>query len=345
MADTHSDLVPFADQAEIERSKIASFGDGKDAHLGLLHTELTDTQQVFTLNMATIFKWRAEERDVFADEVQQTLAHWNRDRLSPRLPYKDWQRKIDDDREMLLLEGRFLDQLRLDAGPAAAAAPADANSFLTWFEALERNGPGQADPLFPWLAEKASLEQMRWYLEQEAAGEAGFDDLTALTQIKLPSRIKLELARNYWDEMGRGNAKGMHGPMLERLTLALDLHPSIERTAWQSLALANAMTAMATRRDYAWHAVGALGVIELTAPARSAAVAAGLRRLGVNGKTRLYFDLHATLDVKHSEAWNAEAIGPAVEEEPDRARAIAEGALMRLACGKRCFDHYRRELW
>jgi pyrroloquinoline quinone (PQQ) biosynthesis protein C len=186
---------------------------------------------------------------------------------------------------------------------------------------------------------------MRWYLQQEAAGEAGFDDLTAYVQVKLPERIKLELARNYWDEMGRGNPKGMHGPMLHRLVEALELEPTIETTVWESLALANAMTAMATRRDYAWHALGALGVIELTAPGRSAAVANGLRRLGVSGKDRLYFDLHATLDVKHSAAWNAEAILPAVEEDPRRCRAIAEGALIRLNCGARCFERYRRHLW
>jgi pyrroloquinoline quinone (PQQ) biosynthesis protein C len=164
-------------------------------------------------------------------------------------------------------------------------------------------------------------------------------------QVKLPARIKLELARNYWDEMGRGNPKGMHGPMLERLIEALDLQPTIQDTVWESLALANAMTAMATRRDYAWHAVGALGVIELTAPERSAAVAAGLKRLGLPAKTRTYFDLHATLDVKHSAAWNAEAIAPAVAEDPRRARAIAEGALIRLTCGARCFERYRRILW
>jgi pyrroloquinoline quinone (PQQ) biosynthesis protein C len=186
---------------------------------------------------------------------------------------------------------------------------------------------------------------MRWYLQQEAAGEAGFDDLTALTQIKLPIRPKLELARNYWDEMGRGNEKGMHGPMLERLVRALDLRPSIEMTSWESLSLANAMTAMATRRDHAWHSLGALGAIELTAPDRSAAVAEGLKRLGVAAKVRSYFDLHATLDIKHSAAWNAEAIMPAIAEDPARMRAIAEGALMRLRCGARCFDRYRQELW
>lgn len=295
--------------------------------------------------MATVFKWRSEGSDVLSDEAQQRLAQWNRKRLAPRLPDPNWTRALDEDRAMLLLENEFIEQLRSEVAAEAAAAPSTVPAFLEWFEGLKLNGPGQGDPLFPWLAEVATLKQTRWYLKQEAAGEAGFDDLTALTQVKLPTRIKLELARNYWDEMGRGNEKGMHGPMLERLTHALEIEPSIEETVWESLALANVMTAMATRRDYAWHSLGALGVIELTAPERSAAVAAGLRRLGLSAKTRTYFDLHATLDVKHSAAWNAEAIAPAVAEDPRRASAIAEGALMRLRCGARCFERYRRELW
>jgi hypothetical protein len=45
------------------------------------------------------------------------------------------------------------------------------------------------------------MQQMQWFLTQEIAGEAGFEDLTAFTQIRLPVRPKLELARTYWDEM------------------------------------------------------------------------------------------------------------------------------------------------
>jgi hypothetical protein len=288
---------------------------------------------------------RDDRTELLGDVVQQQLARWNRERLKPGLPDSRWREALGDEQRMRELEGRFLEALRAEGRERAARVPQDACGFVTWFERLAQVGPGQNDPLFPWLAEEANLAEMRWYLEQEAAGEAGFDDLTAYTQVKLPGRIKLELARNYWDEMGRGNAKGMHGPMLQRLVDALRLSPSIDTTVWESLALANAMTAMATRRDYAWHALGALGVIELTAPGRSAAVAAGLKRLGVSAKDRLYFDLHATLDVKHSAAWNAEAIAPAVEEDPRRARAIAEGALMRLTCGARCFERYRHELW
>lgn len=297
--------------------------------------------------MATIFKWHpaTDANHLFGDEAQQRLARWNEARLEPTLPDANWRQSLAKDQAMRELEGSFLEALRAQVRPAAAAAPSEPKAFIAWFEALEEQGPGQHDPLFDWIATEATADQMRWYLAQEAAGEAGFDDLTAYTQVKLPSRVKLELARNYWDEMGRGNPKGMHGPMLDRLVEALSLEPSVETTVSESLVLANAMTAMATRRDYAWHAVGALGAIELTAPARSAAVGAGLKRLGVAAKVRLYFDLHATLDVKHSLAWNAEAILPAVTEDPRRAQAIAEGALMRLICGARCFERYRRELW
>jgi hypothetical protein len=292
---------------------------------------------------------RIAETDVRAsqfltDSFQRGLAHWNRERLEPTFPTADWQRVLDRDVRMQRLEGGFLEELRDEVAAEAAAAPTDVDGFVAWFEELKRSGPGQHDPLFPWLAEVADLDQMRWFFEQEAAGEAGFDDLVAMTQVKLPMLPKLELARNYWDEMGRGNVKGMHGPMLNALAATLRVDPVIERTAWQSLCLANAMTAMASSRRYAWHSVGALGVIELTAPDRSAATAKGLRRLGFSDKERRYFDLHAVLDVKHSEDWNREAIRPAVAEDPRRATAMAEGALIRLKCGARCFEAYRAVL-
>lgn len=275
------------------------------------------------------------------DTFQRRLAHWNRERLAPAFPNDDWQARIAADAVMQRLEGGFMEELRSEIAADAANAPTDADGFVEWFENLMETGPGQGDPLFPWLAEEASLDEMRWYLEQEAAGEAGFDDLVAMTQVKLPTRPKMELARNYWDEMGRGNEKGMHGPMLDGVVETLALEPTIEGTAWESLALANSMTAMATARRYAWHSVGALGVIELTAPYRSDCVAKGMRRLGLSERERRYFALHAVLDVKHSEDWNREAIRPAVEEDPRRATAMAEGALIRLTAGQRCFKRYR----
>lgn len=91
--------------------------------------------------------------------------------------------------------------------------------------------------------------------------------------------------------------------------------------------------------------MGALGVVELTAPTRVACIADGLTRLGVAPEARKYFQLHAHLDVEHSCAWNAEALAPLVDERPECARHIAEGAMMRLLCGQQCFETYRNHLW
>ncbi|MDB5641672.1 MAG: hypothetical protein JWN07_989 [Hyphomicrobiales bacterium] len=270
------------------------------------------------------------------------LAAFNAKRFQPALPGEsDWRADLVHNIDDALLEGEYLESERARIRHLAMHAPRDATAFCQWFEALKQTGPGQHDPLFPWLADVAEMSQMQWFLTQEIAGEAGFEDLTALTQIRLPVRPKLELARNYWDEMGRGQAKGMHGPLLEHLGHALDLKPDLETSMWESLALANTMAGLAANRRFAYHSVGALGVIEMTAPDRAAAVARGLKRLGIPAGDRHYFDLHSILDVKHSLAWNAEAITPLVAEKPDCAIAIAEGALMRLEAGRRCFERYR----
>jgi len=278
------------------------------------------------------------------DDFQRGLARWNRARLAPGFPDGDWPRAEDRDARMRRQEGGFLDALRSDVAAEAAGVPTDADGFIAWFEALRDRGPGQHDPLFPWLATEASLAQLTWFLTQEVAGEAGFDDLVALTQVKLPTQAKLELARNYWDEMGRGREKAMHGPMLEGLVHALQLQPREEDTVWEAHALANLLVALAANRRYTFHSVGALGAVELTAPGRAALVNAGLQRLGYGMPVRRYYALHSTLDVKHSEDWNREVLRPLVAEDPARARPIAEGALMRLRAGARCFERYRREL-
>jgi hypothetical protein len=278
------------------------------------------------------------------DELQRRLASFNTKRFAPALPESNWRNDLRAFVDGATLEGEFLDAERERVRAHTARVPVDPDGFVVWFEGLKDTGPGQNDPLFPWLAESASMAAMKWFLTQEVAGEAGFEDLTALTQVRFSTRPKLELARNYWDEMGRGNPKGMHGPLLERLAVSLGLQPRVETTVWESLALANIMAGLAANRRYAYHSIGALGVIELTAPGRAKAVAAGLKRLKVPTGDRHYFDLHSILDVKHSLAWNAEAIHPLVAATPKVAPGIAEGALMRLECGRRCFERYRREL-
>jgi hypothetical protein len=281
--------------------------------------------------------------------LQRRLARRNERRLRPTfdadLGPDRLEAELEAERIDRRLEERFVAGERATVRARLDEVPVDADAFVSWFESLRLNGPGQHDPLFPWLAEQASLDDLRWFLGQEVAGEAGFDDLLALTQLKMPAAVKLEMARNFWDEMGRGQASGMHGPMLGRLAERLAVRLPLEQIVAPSLALANLMVALAFNRHYAFQSLGALGAIELTAPGRSALVNAGLRRLGVEPAARKYFALHATLDLQHAAAWNREVLHRLVAADPRCAHPLAEGALLRLQAGARCFAAYRDHLW
>jgi hypothetical protein len=272
---------------------------------------------------------------------QRELTRYNRGRLEPSLPDRAWRDEVRIEGRVSEAEGEFVEAVRRKIAPLVANIPQDVDAFIAWYEGLRESGPGQGDLLFPWLATSASGKQMKWFIEQEVAGEAGFDDLLAFTQVKISEQAKLEMARNYWDEMGRGASKGMHGPMLERLVRHLDVRPAPDTVIPEALALGNMMVAMAHNRRYAFHSIGALGVIEMTAPTRAGHVNRGLRRLGIPAKKRHYFALHAVLDVKHSETWNREVLRPLVAEDARRAQAIVEGAVLRLWHGARCFERYR----
>src|SRR5205085_1733957 len=106
-------------------------------------------------------------RDSCMDPVQfhSALMRFARDRLEPRLP--DQARDFDDESPLRALESRFVEEERAAVQPLAREAPRDVDAFVRWFEGLRETGPGQGDPLFPWLAHEATLQQMKWFLAQE----------------------------------------------------------------------------------------------------------------------------------------------------------------------------------
>jgi len=117
----------------------------------------------------------ADRSQFLRQDFQEALSCWNRKRLSPTFPTAISAERFEDDRRMLRLEIGFLEELRQEVSAEARKAPTNPDGFISWFEDLKAIGPGQHDRLFPWLAERANRDEMRWFLSQEAAGEAGFD--------------------------------------------------------------------------------------------------------------------------------------------------------------------------
>jgi len=272
------------------------------------------------------------------------LAKHNVLRTNIATPSVAWE---DDEHAALenrLLEGRYLEGLRSSIKSLTPEPINSADDFIQWFEGLAECGPGQNHMLFDWLERDANLDELKWFLTQEMVGDLGFEDLVAYTQIKLPAAAKLECARNFWDEMGRGKQGATHSLLLGRVIHGLKLQPSIDTALWESLARNNVMLGLATNRRYAYHSLGALGASELTSVARAAKISACMSRLGLEPWIRSYFDLQIALDVSHSRCWVREVIRPLIIANPECAPFIAEGALMRLQSDQLCFDRYSYEL-
>ena len=202
------------------------------------------------------------------ETFHRRLADFNETRLAVGKPSVAWRETLALEFAMRSEEGQYLELLRQEISDLLPGPDCSHSEFIHWFESLVDHGPGQNHPLFDWLETRADPAQLRWFLTQEAAGEAGFDDLVAYAQVKLPMPAKLECARNYWDEMGHGKERAVHGLLLDRMVQELGLTPSRDDTVWESLALSNTMVGLATTRRYAYQALGALGAIELTAPGR-----------------------------------------------------------------------------
>ena len=73
--------------------------------------------------------------------------------------------------ELQRIEGEFLERERTAVRARAAEAPTDVAGFAVWFEDLKQTGPGQGDPLFPWLAETATMDEMKWFLTRRSPGK------------------------------------------------------------------------------------------------------------------------------------------------------------------------------
>jgi hypothetical protein len=275
--------------------------------------------------------------------LHRRLSEFNRLRLKPSFDVVDWQQQLRQDTELRVLEGHFIESERAQVEEAASKVPTQPREFAGWLDSLKEASAAQSEPLFQWLAEHATHSDMSWLLSQELASEDNLEDLLALAQVQRPWRAKIEMARNYWDEMGQGNTSATSARLLEELRR--DLHmESTEPPVWETLARSNLMLGLATNRRYGFQVLGALALVELNAGGNGALLNAGLKRLGYSGATCAYFGMRETLSPLRAHAWNEGVLLPYVAQDARTAAAIAQGALMRLVADARCVQRYQNEL-
>jgi hypothetical protein len=198
---------------------------------------------------------------------------------------------------------------------------------------------------YRWLADSADWEQLVDFLALEGGPDGGFDDLVSACQIGLSGSAKLELARNYWDEMGNGDPDAVHTVLHQRLVAAVDL-PRLPRARMPVEALERAALGglLATNRWLQPEMLGALGLLELQAGPRCRMVLKAFDRLGAPEAAYPFYVEHAEVDPRHGRDWVDKAIAPTVAERPDWGPRIVKGAWWRSTVNLAFFESLRLEL-
>src|SRR3954447_16635790 len=186
--------------------------------------------------------------------------------------------------------------------------------------------------VYKWLARSASWDDVISFLALEGGPDAGFDDLVASCQVGLSGSAKMELATNYWDEMGDGDPDAVHTTLHDQLVDAIAM-PRIPLADQPVSALARAAFGglLTTNRWLQPEMLGALGLIELQAGPRCRLVLQAFDRCGAPEAAYPFYEVHAEVDPRHGRDWLDKAIIPTVEERPAWGERIVRGALWRSA--------------
>jgi len=222
------------------------------------------------------------------------------------------------------LESAFLDRLEQRDEAADWRLPDRAPAALRALAVVD-----QVPTVYRYLADHADYGQLVEFLTLEGGPDGGFDDLVAACQIGLSGEPKLELARNYWDEMGNGVAADVHTELHHRLSGALGITavPRVEQPV-EALERAALGSVLATNRVLQPEMTGALGLIELQAGPRCRKVLDALRRLDAPAEAFPFYEVHATVDPRHGKDWVDNVVTP-LSTDPGWAAGMVRGARWR----------------
>ena len=222
------------------------------------------------------------------------------------------------------LETWFLDRLERRDHAAEWNLPDEAAAALRALAVLD-----QIPSVYRYLADHAEYRQLVEFLTLEGGPDGGFDDLVAACQIGLSGEPKLELARNYWDEMGDGAAADVHTELHRRLSRAMGITavPRVHQPV-EALERAALGSVLATNRALQPEMVGALGLIELQAGPRCRKVLEAFRRLEAPAEAFAFYEVHATVDPRHGKDWVDHVVTP-LSAESGWSAGIVRGARWR----------------
>jgi pyrroloquinoline quinone (PQQ) biosynthesis protein C len=231
-----------------------------------------------------------------------------------------------------------------------AEMPAEPGRYPGWIvDLVRRHESNVQHPLFDFLANSATYEQLCEFVRQETPLDLYFADLLVYLAPGIYGRPKLEVAHNFWDEMGRGDAAKAHRALRLRMMDRVGLDESDHVTnaddlVIEEIELANAYFLSGAVRTYATNLIGMLLATESMAPGRLKRQIDGWRRVGLDDPDMEYLLEHTVVDVEHAEDWMREVVQVIIDERPEEIRGITLGVLRRLDIAGRICDRMMNHL-
>ena len=234
-------------------------------------------------------------------------------------------------------EAEWLAELEAMPAPEGHDRATDADELVAAMRALAARD--RLPEVYKWLANSAEWDEVVRFLALEGGPDAGFDDLVAACQTGLAGTPKMELAVNYWDEMGNGDPAEVHTTLHDQLVDAIAM-PRIPLTDQPLSALARLALGglFATNRWLQPEMLGALGLIELQAGPRCRLVLNAFDRCGAPAAAYPFYEVHAEVDPRHGKDWLEKALVPTVVESPEWGPRILRGAGWRSAVNAAFLD-------
>lgn len=211
--------------------------------------------------------------------------------------------------------------------------PKNASDFLKWYNRLHAAHRREVAPFFDRLAEESTLQELSFYIAMEEQVDGRFDDVIALAQLGMTGDMKLALAENYWDEMGLGTLSEMHTVLFrksaEQLRELMGPQVNIAQAPAEALKNGNLLLLYALRRQYHPRLLGALAILEHTAPYRFSRTVKAMRRLGMPEDVIYYHEMHVKIDANHGKQLLYRVLMPLAESCPEAIEEMCIGCLIR----------------
>ena len=234
------------------------------------------------------------------------------------------------------LETVFEDALRADVGSLGPTG-----DVTGWLQSLLTGDGGPSTSA--WCATEATFVQVCEEAVHRSLYQLKEADPHSWVLPRLHGRPKAALVEIQADEYGDGVAKDMHAELfaltMERLGLDPTYGAYLDRVPAATLATVNLVSMFGLHRRLRGAAVGHLALFEMASVPVMSNHDAGLRRLGFDHWTRLFYTTHVVADAHHQTVAARDLAGGLVDQDPDLEADVMFGALALARLEARSTDH------